>query len=143
MKWYKFTGMGFVYLFVAAVSCGCGDRHESNEKNFSVFATNPQVRSCDILLRSAGIRIARVDFSKKVLGSHQLREPRMALSYIHLEDESLGDAAASVVISQINSNSKPQQMSPLAVVSSSCFDREGNPVADGGVFITDNNSHSN
>ena len=111
-------------LLVAVVACGPeGCCTPPIEPGSGIVVVNGDVRACDLLLRSLGDEVPRVEFDAAVTGRFVPKGPMIGLSFIAQSDGSLeGLELGRLVFAGAEQSAE--------LVSAACFDAAG-VVVDG------------
>ncbi|MBI5493519.1 MAG: hypothetical protein HY904_00745 [Deltaproteobacteria bacterium] len=87
---------------------------------------NPEVRSCDVLVRESGPRVGRVVFAGQARGSHFARSPEVGVSFMATLDQPF---SGPVVTLEGETDSAVADFN-VRLGTTRCGDRLGQPVAD-------------
>ena len=87
-------------------------------------AIDPVARSCEILLEDDQAAVLSAVFDPTVRGEEVREAPRTGLAFHAMGDAAIGPDAVKILVLGDG---------PFRVASSQCFDREGRPIAGGGM----------
>jgi hypothetical protein len=115
---------------LAASTCGQGLTCEptsglcESAKMLRLPAIDPSARSCELLLEDDQATVVHTVFDPSVRGEEVREAPRTGIAFHAMGDAAIGPDAVKVLVLGDG---------PFRIASSQCFDREGRPIAGGGM----------
>ena len=120
-----------ISIFVLS-SIGCDGGRSDDRPAVEINVSEPLARACDIVIEETGPKVDDVTFPDRVTGSFQHRSPRLAVSFFNNGNTAFKGYQVRVYLANTGDVGDAPD---VKMVSTACFDREGNALENPDVEI--------